>query len=322
MLGTLRLGLAIGVVLFHAGWRPGGVRIGVCCVVIFYMISGYAMSGLAGSFLRAPADGFGRGVLRFWRDRALRLFPQYLLWVAVSAFVVFGLNRIWLFQQGPFSATAAIANLTMAPLSLYMYIPDLNRMMLLPQGWSLSTELGFYALFPLVWRSRAVAWAALAGGGAVLGLALAGVLNPDWYGYRLLPGTLPFFLTGRALFLRDRAMLLAVAVLFVALALVTLAAGALDEGYNREVLLAAFLGPPAVVLAARARAWPLDALCGHVSYGTYLAHIAIITGALGSIESVAMRAPAAALLSAAAGLLSYRLVEVPVNKLRHRLKRN
>jgi len=319
LLGSLRLALAVAVVVFHAGWWPFGLRIGVCAVAVFYLISGYAMSGLAGRFLAVPPGGFGAGVVRFWRDRWLRLYPQYALWAGVGAVVAMGFGRRWLFQGGGLDTLNVLANVTVIPLSLYMYLPSVAKMMWLPQAWSLGTELCFYAVFPLIWRSRAVAWAAAVCGWLVLALAMSGVLDPDWYGYRLLPGTLPFFLLGRAMFTRDRAMMSALLVLLAGLGVFVVATSRLGLGYNRELLLAALAGPALLALALRVPAWRHDAVLGHVSYGTYLAHICVLA-MLFDVHSLAARAVAGAVLAVAGGGLGWWLVERPVLRLRRRLR--
>ena len=321
MLGTLRLLLAVSVAVFHANLGQAGLRYGVSAVVIFYMISGYAMSGLAGTFLAAPSGGLWRGAARFWRDRALRLYPQYFAWLVIAAIVRFGLGRVWLGQLGPPDWINAVSNVTVAPLSLYMYVPSIRNFTLIPQAWSLSTELGFYAMFPLIWQSRAANWAAAIGGCAVLGLATFNILSADDFAYRLLPGTLPFFLIGRALFRRDHALLAFLATFLLADFAAIWATGYLPIGYNREILAAALAGPPALALAVRLRPWRFDTLAGHASYGAYLAHVVVILLALGGITSAPERAAAAALLSAGAGLAGYLAVEKPVNRYRRWLRR-
>ena len=317
MLGTLRLALALAVAAYHVGWRPGGVQMGGTAVVMFYIISGYAMSGLGRALLAGPA---GAGALRFWRDRLLRLYPQYLFWLVLAAAVRFGTGRMWLFQHGPLGWSNALANLTIFPLSLYMYVPAWAQLMLIPPAWSLSTELGFYALFPLIWRSRTATWALALGGCCVLALAATDILPAEWYSYRLLPGTLPFFLLGRAMFLRDRALLATLAALFTAIAANAWATGHQHTGFNTEIALALLLGPPAIALAVRIPPWRWDALCGHASYGAYLAHITLIVLGVRELPTLPARVAAITLLSAAAGLLSYWLIERPVNRYRRRLR--
>lgn len=320
MLGTLRLILALSVAAFHGGWRPEGLRIGVCAVVMFYMISGYAMSGLAAGLLRGD-DWAGRA--QFWRDRLLRLFPQYFLWMGIAAIVVIGMGRRWLFQQGALDGLALSANLLMAPLCLYMYVPAIGGMMLLPQAWSLGTELGFYALFPFLCGSRRLALLTALGGLGVLAAAMLGALDAEYFGYRLLPGTLPFFLMGRAMFTRDKALIALFAAGFAALIITVTACGRLDAGYNRELALAMLVGPAALTVAIKLPAWPGDAVCGHASYGAYLAHIALMVAVFGvpQTQPIWLRASGSAAMAALAGLLGWALVDRNITVLRRRLRR-
>ena len=259
-------------------------------------------------------------------ERVLVVLPDTppFAWVfygvlARGAVVAMGFGRRWLFQGGGLDTLNVLANVTVIPLSLYMYLPSVAKMMWLPQAWSLGTELCFYAVFPLIWRSRAVAWAAAVCGWLVLALAMSGVLDPDWYGYRLLPGTLPFFLLGRAMFTRDRAMMSALLVLLAGLGVFVVATSRLGLGYNRELLLAALAGPALLALALRVPAWRHDAVLGHVSYGTYLAHICVLA-MLFDVHSLAARAVAGAVLAVAGGGLGWWLVERPVLRLRRRLR--
>lgn len=74
MFGTFRMFLALNVVVGHMGGSYFGIIMpGIAAVVCFFMISGYAMSGLIqGSYPRLPED-----VGHFYLDRILRLGPQY-----------------------------------------------------------------------------------------------------------------------------------------------------------------------------------------------------------------------------------------------------
>ena len=77
MLGTLRLVLALMVVLSHAGVRVAGLNPGVIAVIGFYLISGYVMAGLIRRHYRQPAQAGA-----FYLDRAVRLLPQYFFYIS------------------------------------------------------------------------------------------------------------------------------------------------------------------------------------------------------------------------------------------------
>jgi peptidoglycan/LPS O-acetylase OafA/YrhL len=129
----------IGVCV-HAGW---------CGVTLFFLLSGFLISGILWDKKEQP---------HWWRDfyrrRVLRIFPLYyaaLLLVLVSAIAIGNapavLSRLWIFalylqNTPPFSMRAAN---TGSPLMLYHL-------------WSLAVEEQFYLLWPfLLVRARSLA---------------------------------------------------------------------------------------------------------------------------------------------------------------------
>lgn len=319
MVGTLRLVLAIIVVMFHATFTHALFVAGCAAVMVFYMISGYAMTGLAANLLGATAGRARSGTYRFWLDRLLRLYPSYLFWLAVAAIVRFPLHHVWLSQQGPVTAFNLAANFTIIPLPLFELVPGINSFMLLPQGWTLGTEFAFYALFPVIFRYRPVAWAAALTGGGVMALAMLGYVPSVSFAYRILPGPLTFFLLGHALFRNDRAMMAVLLAAVAAASCAVFATGKLHLGVNLAILLATAVGFPALVAATRVRAWRYDHILGHASYGTYLCHMPLVIYDPGIFGTV-FRVPAFVILSVAGGVVSHLLVERPANRLRYALR--
>ena len=131
----------IGVCV-HAGW---------CGVTLFFLLSGFLISGILWDKKEQP---------HWWRDfyrrRVLRIFPLYyaaLLLVLVSAIAVgnapIAFSRIWIFglylqNTPPFSTGSAD---TGSPLMVYHL-------------WSLAVEEQFYLLWPfLIVRARSLAQA-------------------------------------------------------------------------------------------------------------------------------------------------------------------
>jgi peptidoglycan/LPS O-acetylase OafA/YrhL len=161
----LRAIAALAVLFHHAGFqsgatfRPGAgpflARMDVG-VTIFFVISGFL---LYRPFVAAHLSG--RPVLplrRFWRRRALRIFPAY--WVALVAVVAFfGLGL-----RGPGDALAYFG---------LVHIYDGRRFFMgggpLNQAWSLATEISFYAFLPLY------AWAVRRAGRGRIGAEWAGL---------------------------------------------------------------------------------------------------------------------------------------------------
>jgi peptidoglycan/LPS O-acetylase OafA/YrhL len=277
MLGILRLILAVAVALSHAGFHLAGLNPGVVAVVGFYLISGYVMAGLIRRHYAQP-----QGAPAFYLDRAIRLLPQYLFYILLTlAWHLYSRADNYFLSRIP-GPVDLFNNLLVVPLNYYMFNGS-DRYTLIPPAWSLGAEAQFYLLAPfvLLWPKRLLALALL--GLSVYCAALAGLINSDWFGYRLLPGVLLFFLLGaylQQLHHQQNPRALTVAVLVAALAATAMGLlhvnGTLRQPYNLETLLGLLLGIVMLqLLANRARSrW--DDLAGDLSYGVFLNHFFII----------------------------------------------
>ena len=142
----LRFAAALGILLFHFGaplvadapaWveriRVGGhVWVG-----LFYLLSGFVLA-------RAHPAPMGPDARRaFWAARLARLYPAYLLALALSA--PFALER-WT-GHGPAGVAKAAAVAVLALLLVQAWFPSAARLWNTP-GWSTSVVLAFYAGFP------------------------------------------------------------------------------------------------------------------------------------------------------------------------------
>ena len=315
-MGCYRLLLACLVVMGHVGASIAGYDPGVVAVVSFFLLSGYVMTGLVERHYSEP----GRVGL-YYLDRALRLFPQFLLYSLATIFAVeaLGLRHTWL--AAPPSALSDLVQLTILPLNFVMLFPD----MLMPQGWSLGLEGFFYLLFPFVLLSgKRLPFTA--GSLLIFALAYAGRLPQEWFGFRLLPGVLFVFLLGS--FIRRPEPKLGPAPLLFVLTLAVAALAASPLVYAKhvrilEVLAGLILGLPIVWGLARARiANRFDALAGDVSYGVFLNHNLLLPGVAALLPGASHALTLAALipLSMALAYASYRVVETPALALRHRLR--
>ena len=250
-MGTLRLVLALLVLLSHADWRVWGLNPGVVAVIGFYLISGFVMAGLLQRhYVGLPRAGW------FYVDRLARLMPQYL--------VVAGITLVWhlatatptAFLTHAPTALDLFNNLTVVPLNYYM-VNGSDAYTLVPPAWSLGAEIQFYLLAPLLaWRPRLA---------LVLGVASLGVhalawhdqLHTDWFGYRLLPGVLWVFVLGMGLFhLQQRPRVQAMAALAAPLLAAAVWAylqhrGLLLKPFHQEVLIGWGLGVPLLVAVSR-----------------------------------------------------------------------
>lgn len=318
----MRLLLALAVLASHAGVRLHGLNPGVTAVIGFYLISGYVMTGLLRRHFAAP-----RRIPAFYLDRLARIMPQYLFYAAATAVWFLATDRQTLFLTRQPTPVDVLNNLTVVPLNFYMW-NGADGFTLIPPGWSLGAELQFYLLAPLLvlWPRAAVALALASL--AVYGAALAGALNADWFGYRLLAGVLWVFAVGSALFVLQRtrpwaahALALAAPLLALAVYLVLRSFGLHAVPYHQEVLLGWGLGVVLLHGLSRRRAGRLDALAGDLSYGVFLNHFLLIW--LLELDQLALTGARLAVLMGASMLLSYatqRLIERPVLAWRRRLR--
>lgn len=316
MFGTYRLILAAGVVLAHMGVSVWGIHTGIVGVVCFYMVSGYAMTGLIRSAYPKPT----RDAPAFYLDRLIRLGPQYYFYIAICAFTVLVLNwRESPAQDGSPDALNIFANLTIIPLAFWMYSDSIRHLGLNMPTWSLGLEFLFYLLLPWLLWDRRTLWAAAGVAAIVWTLATQGVINPDYYAYRMLPGTLVFFLVGVAVQRRDWWLFGLLATFFLASYGALAAVGKIWLMFNAHLLVGAALGCVTVPLLAMLRRNRFDDLLGGVSYGTYLAHWIFVT-VLKHHYGQAWAVSVAILGSMACGWLTYRFVEVPTIRYRRALR--
>ena len=317
-MGTLRLVLAIAVLLSHADVRVAQLNPGVMAVIGFYLISGYVMAGLIqrhyGALARAP---------HFYLDRLLRLYPQYLV-IALAALVwhwISGAHNLFLTR--PPTLQDIFNNLAIIPMNFFMWNGS-DAYALIPPSWSLGAEIQFYLLAPLLILFPRIGLVAALFSLLVQVLAWLGVLHADWWGYRLLPGVLWFFLLGAAVHNKRLATLLAWASPLLALGvyMALRAKGLHAVPYHTEVLIGWGLGAPLLWIAARLPRSGWDEQLGDLAYGVFLNHFLLLwvfwggkspSGPIGLMLLVAA--------SIALSWLVQRFIEQPVVLYRRHLRR-
>jgi peptidoglycan/LPS O-acetylase OafA/YrhL len=317
--GCLRLVLATLVLLSHAGVRIVGYNPGVFAVVVFYLISGYVMAGLIHSHYDAP-----RHIGRFYADRTLRIFPQYLFYMAAALVWQVATGTTTLFLTHSPTATDLLNNFTVIPLNFFMF-NGADAYTLVPPAWSLGAELQFYILAPvmLIWPRIGAVLAAASF--VVQLLAMHAVLNTDWYGYRLLAGVLWFFAAGMLIFHLRPKTVAAVAVLAPVAGLVLYAYLRVRHlnviSYNSEVLAGWVVGVPLVLWLGRRRSGWLDHLAGDVSYGMFLNHFLVLWLLFPGPDRSAMQLSVVVVCSFLLSWGTQRLIERPVLAWRRRFRR-
>lgn len=325
MLGSYRLGLALLVALSHIGISIAGRNPGVVAVVGFYLVSGYVMTGL----LRSHYARRDR-IAAFYGDRLLRLYPAYLSIACVTYawFVSTGVRTEYLTTSPRFGNI--VENVTVVPLNFYMF-NHADQFTLIPPAWSLGAEVQFYLIIPLLLFVRA--WMrpwALCASIAIFLSAAFGLVNSDWYGYRLLPGVLFMFLLGSWLYdmhqVREPSMrapiVLVVIAVVASVGAVLHLAGKLLVPYNLEILSGLVLGVVALNMLGHRSRNKIDDAIGNLSYGVFLNHFLIMWAFFdGRVEGFVNTASYLG-MSVLIAFVMYSVVERPVLTFRRGLRKS
>jgi peptidoglycan/LPS O-acetylase OafA/YrhL len=210
-MGVMRVVLALSVASAHynlalplAGFIPfhghGGFSVSA-----FFVISGFYMAlVLSGKYAT-------RGLVAFYKGRALRLLPTLWAGLALSAVlaVLSGTTSILYWAVPLANAGASFAD---APLWQQLAVISANTtslgtdalgianrfdLTLFPPGWSLSVEIMFYALVPLLVGLRTSHLAALALASLALRLGMLAMGSTDYlWQCVFFPNQLVFFIAG------------------------------------------------------------------------------------------------------------------------------
>jgi peptidoglycan/LPS O-acetylase OafA/YrhL len=316
--GFYRLLLAILVAISHMGKTVAGLNPGVIAVISFLIISGLVMTSLIERNYNSPEK-----IRLFYVDRALRLYPQFLLYFFTSCAVIYFLH-----PNTPYAADLTAANiawsLPIIPMGFYMF--GVAGTELLPPAWSLGLEMCFYLVIPFlfIFKARGVAFALSV---AVFLAACFGAINTDVYGYRLLPGVLFIFLCGSYLYkTQAKGLAIAAGTAFAAVLLfLAIMGGTVPRlPFNAEVTAGIALGIPAVFLLSKLKFHRMDEFFGNISYGVFLNHFVVmyLFRAFWPVAYDAHVVLAVLALSFVLSGLSYYYIERPALKLRQALRAN
>ncbi|MCB9955176.1 MAG: acyltransferase [Caulobacterales bacterium] len=348
-MGILRLLLALCVVVHHtpkAGiiFTNGGVA-----VQAFYIISGF--------FISMVLTGKYQSLKTFYVNRALRLYPIYLVTLALAAaqLLISGSNY-YLHRSDlahvtdPLSAAALIlSNLTLIGQEWIVWFDlhtptgalalDLDirppagdlaawRYLLVPQAWTLSLELAFYAIAPFVVKRRLWVIAALAAASLAVRCSweIAGVDYNLWV-RRFFASEACLFLLGVAAFRLSSTITTFVGpasryIGFAAIAGLVVLIGVHSSVFGVSAAgRAALFFPLALSLPfihdALGRS-EIDRRVGDLSYPVYIVHILVIA-VIRWFWPELVQPAITVVASLAVGIAAYLLIDRPVNRLRQKL---
>lgn len=344
-MGLLRLSLAMAVLLGHLPIASYQFVNAAVAVQGFYIISGFYMA--------LVLDGKYSKLGRFYSNRLLRLAPTYFVVMVIAAAVLWGLNAsatgspeifakafanpttalVMAFENVAIVGQELLFWVTIAPDGTLVFDPSgalpnetttlAWQALLVPQAWSLSIELMFYAVAPFIVRLHWQNIALIAAASLSLrfaGLALDGVSFGLWAG-RFFPTVLFLFLMGvlayKALPLAARLPKVFGWVLNAAIlaAVVALPLSQVPAPAHRWIVFVGIaVAAPFLFHAFKDNA--LDRWIGDLSYPLYLCHLVVIGLVLTYEPHFAMWVAIAGALALSITLL--HVVEHPVDRWRQR----
>lgn len=150
-LNAARFFAALAIVIFHFGrWSypfnlpslQSYVLLSTTGVTLFFVLSGFIMMHVYGERLSKGLDW--QEWKRFYRTRLARIVPVYLIALALAVGYAIYAKEVW-----------TMKSLVLQALFLQAWVPHESLFLNFP-GWSLSVEIFFYALFPLLifWLSK------------------------------------------------------------------------------------------------------------------------------------------------------------------------
>jgi peptidoglycan/LPS O-acetylase OafA/YrhL len=131
-----------------------------------------------------------KNLRRFYVDRFFRIYPLYI----ASLLLILGFTAVTGYGKLYLDPASTVVNLTVFWLNAHT-TPIIN-----PPAWSLATEAQFYMLLPFLAVFPRLKYALILPSYGIFAAASFGYLNEWNWGYKLLPGTLFFFLIGSVLF--------------------------------------------------------------------------------------------------------------------------
>ncbi len=315
-MGTIRFLLAISVVISHSVPLFGNVLWGgMIAVEMFFIISGFYMAMILNEKYNS-ADK----VMVFYKNRLLKLFPIY--WTVLFVTVLFFIATYVLFEKGGvleniynhigdlgfFGVYVVLSNVFLLGEDLLMFLGfnddsivftksfsdtdvPFHKFIIIPQSWTLSLEIMFYAMAPFIARKSLILLIVLFVGSVIVKISLwsAGYVEDPW-SYRFILSELSFFFVGMIIYRVYRIGLydktLGNKYLFVVVILLILLSG-LFYSELKELLvynstdvmkycLYIFFIVFLPLLFESTKSNKIDRYVGELSYPIYMVHILVV----------------------------------------------
>lgn len=283
MIGYLRFSLATLVLLSHLNVQFLHFNPGVFAVIVFYILAGWVLTRLWYDVLPQGTGRVGRLVL----DRILRIYPLYFF-VLILTIIFIGITG---YGAPHYSGWKLLCNAAIIPLNYFMWFDSViltdPQWCLIPPAWSLGAELQAYSALLLVFLKPSIKPLLAVVSLIIFFLADIGILHPDYFGYRLLPGIMYIFMLGHCLQRLnsgkaqpfDCCFLLTAWFFAVVLLLKQTHFSREYTPYIAETSFGVAIGLPLVAMIHRMQhRVPGNNLLGSLSYGLFLSHFLIIWG--------------------------------------------
>jgi peptidoglycan/LPS O-acetylase OafA/YrhL len=213
-MGVIRIILALSVVVWHAPGQHLKLLNAAVAVLLFFIISGFYMALVVNEIYASSGE---RWIRRFYTARFLRLYPAYgAMCLVMIAWYWWTRNPNAFTSRLPLpageQALIAAINISVIGQDLYELMNHIQPtsvrslfgasffnpgFMLVGQAWSLSSELFFYALVPLVVRRPVRLLVLLFASLAVRAALIGGLgLESGIWGYWFIPATMCMFTLG------------------------------------------------------------------------------------------------------------------------------
>lgn len=268
-MGIFRFLLAAAVVLGHApGW---GLLTGTTFIAPYYAVQCFFV--ISGFYMGLIQERYAGKLWVFYTNRYSRLLVPYL--IVAGATLALAPFPFWPagYVPGPLLGFVNVSMIGLDTLQFFQECPGNCFHWIIPQSWSLGTEICFYILVPFLGEMKTRTLCVLLAASVAIRFALAASNLPFFpWQQRFFPAELAFFLIGLLtyrirLIKAGRFTALFAAVLLVSVSNIHQLSVWISLGLAATLFL---LIPPMFELT---KTWTFDRIIGEFSYPVYLVHI-------------------------------------------------